>query len=255
MKFRLTIATLAAGVILLSGAALAQQPAGEGAVDAVKVLRPLGGEKFTEGGAVEVQWQFNGITPDRIGVFLLDGKGKSVKKIGELSGREQQKSMIWRKSGPPAKKYVIKVVANVGKLDYEGVSKAFEILPDTTKPGRTKLKAEVTEETPAPLVVNEPNGGETLLIGGMVRVRWTCSAKAEGFTVELSRNGGKSWGVLQSDLPGDVSKYDWPISGPTSADCLMRVTAGKDGPGAQSAHTFRIIQDSKAASTPTPTGR
>lgn len=81
---------------------------------------------------------------------------------------------------------------------------------------------------PAPkaLELTTPNGGEVWKVGESVKVTWTCSAKQETFSLQLSTDGGKSYKSIAEKLPGSEMIYQWTVKGDVSKSCLIKVAAG-----------------------------
>jgi len=69
--------------------------------------------------------------------------------------------------------------------------------------------------------VSAPNGGEVLWVGDIATISW--NGMDYGLVdVELSRDNGASWSSLATAISGE--SYDWTVTGPVSADCLVRLS-------------------------------
>lgn len=77
---------------------------------------------------------------------------------------------------------------------------------------------------PAALAVTAPNGGESWPVGSTQRIAWTNPGGYTGFDLDLSRDGGATWSVLESGLSGSYTYRDVTIPGPASGTCRVRVT-------------------------------
>lgn len=76
-----------------------------------------------------------------------------------------------------------------------------------------------------------PNGGEILPIGTAFAVRWIGNQLGANVRLELSRDNGANWQtVIASTVSGPTGgTYSWNVTGPVSANCLMRVTDNING--------------------------
>lgn len=71
------------------------------------------------------------------------------------------------------------------------------------------------------LVLQNPRFGERLFIDKTTRIRWTSQGVAE-FDLQLSRNGGSSWEVVEDEISGLSTYMNWKVTGPNSNLCIMR---------------------------------
>jgi hypothetical protein len=78
------------------------------------------------------------------------------------------------------------------------------------------------------LTVFYPNGGEHFSIGGVLNTFWDWGGDIEFIKIELSRDGGTSWYVLEASTPND-GVDPWNVTGPSSASCLVRISDASDG--------------------------
>ncbi len=105
-----------------------------------------------------------------------------------------------------------------------------------------------------------PNGGETLLAGSAVTLRWYARDNfgVTQVAVSLSRDGGQTFQPLTS-FTGRLEEYVWTVAGPFSSRCLLKVTA-RDAAGNErfdDSDDFFAIADSGSGvnyppSTPLP---
>ncbi len=75
--------------------------------------------------------------------------------------------------------------------------------------------------------VSSPNGGETLIVGASVNLTWNATDPYLGVTsvdLEISRNGGGSWVALATGI-ANTGSFAWNVTGPVTANALLRVTA------------------------------
>jgi len=77
--------------------------------------------------------------------------------------------------------------------------------------------------TPA-IVINSPNGGESLQPGTTQNISWTAIGSSSYYSIDYSINGGSSWTniVYNQNIPGN--SYAWNIPAASSSNCLIKVT-------------------------------
>ena len=78
------------------------------------------------------------------------------------------------------------------------------------------------------VVVTAPNGGESWDAGSSQAVTWA-SWGVTDVKIELSRDGGATWEEVVASTLAAAGSYTWPVTGPASADCLVRVSDALDG--------------------------
>jgi outer membrane protein assembly factor BamB len=104
----------------------------------------------------------------------------------------------------------------------------------------------ITSRSPAPftisaLSVSSPNGGETWRIGSTHTMVWN-SLGVTSAQIELSRDGGGSWGMMASTVSAASGTWSWNVAGQASSNCLIRVSgAGTGTPSDTSNAAFAIL--------------
>ncbi len=75
------------------------------------------------------------------------------------------------------------------------------------------------------IVLDYPNGGETLPSGIADTIRWTDFPSQANTTVNLfySTNGGSTWATIKNKVP-NTGMYAWAIPNTASAQCRVKVT-------------------------------
>jgi hypothetical protein len=170
----------------------------------VSVAAPAGGERFTVGSTLRVQWSASddkGIQSQRV-EFSPDGVSFSTIANPAASAR----SFDWRVPGWPTSKARIRVTVLDGvNLPVSSESAAFEIVngpPDTTPPSVTLLSH---------------NGGEAPVGGGrpsLIQWRETDNVGVLRRVIEVSTDNGltfQSIATVESPGAGDTQSYEWQV--------------------------------------------
>jgi hypothetical protein len=99
---------------------------------------------------------------------------------------------------------------------------------DITMNGVRNVTATFTDMQPPAVVVVAPNGGETLEAGSHTDIKWTAtdnSGSVKSVDLYVSRDEGKTFDLIQADVP-NTGSFDWVVTSPkTSADALFKVVA------------------------------
>ena len=183
------------------------QAQGAGPVDsppAVSLASPTGGEHFTVGTTIRVQWSASddkGITSQKI-EFSPDGN--SFSPIGTLDGNAR--SFDWRVPGWPTTTARIRVTVLDGvNLPVSSMSPSpFEIVngpPDTTPPGVTLLSHNTLDPVGAGLA-SSIKWSETDNVGVLRRV------------IEVSLDNGNTYTEIASTTApsnGSTQSFDWQV--------------------------------------------
>jgi len=91
------------------------------------------------------------------------------------------------------------------------------------------VSGEIVIDTLGPNVtVIAPNGGEVLPIGQMLDIQWAAGGGPENVKIELSRTGFGNWETLAASLPAAGGHYGWMVTGPISADCVVKICDAAD---------------------------
>ena len=97
-----------------------------------------------------------------------------------------------------------------------------------------------------------PNGGESFHPGKSTTIRWTATGRPTEFAVELSRDGGDTFGPIRecSGLEGSARSCMWKPTGPLTSKAVIRVTTSDTNGDAASDQS-----DSRFAIRAQPLGR
>lgn len=91
------------------------------------------------------------------------------------------------------------------------------------------------------IVVLSPRGGEAWPVGETRDVTWSSSGVTE-VRVELSRDAGATWDTLAASVSAEAATYAYPVTGPASSECLIRLSDADDGePEGSSPGVFSIV--------------
>ena len=72
------------------------------------------------------------------------------------------------------------------------------------------------------IIVNSPNGGEEWPLNSSQNIEWT-SVNVELVKIEISRNNGTTWAVIDSALES-TGIYSWIVSGIISNQCRIKIS-------------------------------
>ncbi len=104
--------------------------------------------------------------------------------------------------------------------------------------------------TIAEIAVTSPAGGEVWLPGSLQSITWQAFGVAS-VKIEVTRNGGTSWGEIAASTDAAAGSYAWFVTGPESAYCRIRVSDAVDGvPAGVSPAEFRIGPPDEAYAAP-----
>jgi hypothetical protein len=79
---------------------------------------------------------------------------------------------------------------------------------------------------PAPsITLLTPNGGEVLLIGAPVMVKWSSMRQADKYSLMFRAAPDKSWKPLVENLDGSQTEWSWMVKERAAKECYVRVIA------------------------------
>lgn len=171
-----------------------------GAAPALQVSAPNGGEIWRVGTTQPITWNSTSVSGN-VRVELSRDNGASYETL--LVSTVNDGSESWLVAGAPAAAALVRVVSVDIPSARDSSDLAFSILQPT-------------------LVLNSPNGGDSLVSGTPVTVQWASTDLTGNIRIELSRNGGTSWSPLYAATPDDGSEA-WTVTGPATAQAKVRV--------------------------------
>lgn len=79
------------------------------------------------------------------------------------------------------------------------------------------------------LIVNSPNGSESLLVNSIYGILWNNTADVSFVLMDYSVDNGNTWLPIQtSAYPASVGRYDWIVPNNPSENCLVKVRRSDD---------------------------
>ena len=106
----------------------------------------------------------------------------------------------------------------------------------------------------ASVVLNAPNGGQSLAGGSTYTIAWTASGSLNSLRLSYSLDGGSAWVTIAEDEAND-GVYSWTVPNVNSSNALVRVEAMSGSTvmaSAQSRAAFSIAYDEDAPEQPEP---
>lgn len=80
------------------------------------------------------------------------------------------------------------------------------------------------QDPPRRIRLVSPAGGQKWQIGSTQAIQWDAGKRPPPVVVRLSRDGGETWEELADLSKMRMKVCPWKVSGPASADCIVRVT-------------------------------
>jgi uncharacterized repeat protein (TIGR02543 family) len=112
-----------------------------------------------------------------------------------------------------------------------------------TVDGDYSLQADFVRASESSVEVLAPNGGESLLAGGTIAIRWQTQGQIANVSIDLTTDGGATWTHVSSPTAG-AGSYDWPVPQVDADRCLVRVSALDDAAVADVSDAFFSIHTS-----------
>lgn len=185
----------------------------------ITVQTPNGGEKWEIGFPREIRWSSQ-LVNGNVKIELSRDNGANYEVIE--SSTENDGMQPWIVIGPVSPACMARISAVNGSAT--DVSNApFSII-----------------ETPQ-ISIQSPNGGEKWQIDNPVIISWTSVNTSGTVKIQLSRDSGVTWTALADSILDDGA-FEWSVSGPASATCLMLVLDVDGLPIDISDSTFQIIE-------------
>ncbi|PKP00919.1 MAG: hypothetical protein CVU11_16775, partial [Bacteroidetes bacterium HGW-Bacteroidetes-6] len=94
---------------------------------------------------------------------------------------------------------------------------------DKNNPVKTDMSDATFTISPA-IVVNAPNGGESISGGAPYNITWTSNGVSNYYNIDYSTNGGSSWTNICYNQNIGTNSYTWNVPSLISSNCLVKVT-------------------------------
>jgi hypothetical protein len=88
--------------------------------------------------------------------------------------------------------------------------------------------------------VTSPAPGDQWMVGDTEQIQWSSWGTSGTVAIEISRDGGSTWSTVVPTFP-DIGTHAWTVTGPASANCVMRV-ADTDGDPSGLSGTFAVSE-------------
>ena len=86
----------------------------------------------------------------------------------------------------------------------------------------------IRESGPKELLVIEPNGGETFMVGGIKTIIWQSTGNINKVLIEYSDSNGVSWNCVSPANAGNNRRYNWMAPRVNSEQCFIRISDASD---------------------------
>ena len=71
--------------------------------------------------------------------------------------------------------------------------------------------------------LNQPNGGENLVVGSAKKITWDCTGVTK-VNLDYSTDNGVNWRSIASNVWADTKAYTWSVPFDRSTNCLVRIS-------------------------------
>jgi len=184
----------------------------------ITLTAPNGSEKWQIGKTYNITWQSVNVGDVRIEISVNGG----AMWTDIISRSPNTGTFAWLVTGQPSDSALVRLTALDGSAS-DTSDALFAIVP-----------------APA-LVVDTPNGGESLQIGQDFAIAWNSQNTSGWVDIELTRDNGVTWEAL-ADSTKDDGSFLWTISGPASNTCLVRIADVTGAPLDISDAHFSIVE-------------
>lgn len=178
----------------------------------ITVNSPNGGESYVQGAEVPITWTSTGTVGSAVQIFAVGGDGQIVTVVSSTANVGLYN---WSVPLPltPGANYIIEVrsLSNPAITDSSNAPFSIASLAPTDS-----------------IILLAPNGGETILRGTTVEVRWTSIGNV-GDSVKITARKGTSSSVLAGGTPNDGS-YLWkvPSAYPLGPGMTLEISSTSD---------------------------
>jgi hypothetical protein len=188
----------------------------------VTVLYPNGDETWVIGQDRDIRWATEN-AGDSVKIEISRDEGQNWEVIQRSTYNDS--TCTWTVTGPASEKCLVRV----STLDGNG--------SDTSD-------ALFTIQGQPVISVTKPVRGELWLIDTVYEIAWTSQSVNSNVMVELSRNNGQTWEMLDENTENDGSFF-WKVLEPEASKCIVRISDIYRTVSATSDSLFTIRLESK----------
>ena len=169
------------------------------------ITSPDGGDVLRLADRVKITWTVSGAAQSspRVKIELSRDGGAAFSEL--FASVDNDGEQDWTVVGPATKEAIIRITP-ITQPVFADDSDEFEIRERSV------------------LNVTAPNGGEVLVTGKIVTIRWTSAGFPGAVNIDLSRNGGRDWSTLFSGTANDGA-HAWTVTGPPTSLGRVRVSS------------------------------
>ncbi len=170
----------------------------------IDVVSPDGGENWLSNSSKEIRWE-NSNSISMVNIYYSNGDNGIDTNWVLLTSNYPTNNMpyVWQKI--PNKE------TNRGKIRITDAKSNNAITNQSTD------YFSITK-----LYVLSPNGGEVWYSGNTYQITWTPSININGLKIDLSTNGGRTWGVTLTSLtPAASGVFNWNVDGTLFSDSSL----------------------------------
>jgi hypothetical protein len=172
---------------------------------ALQITAPKTGEHWYVGYRNKITWTSQGAI-DSVALALSRDNGQTWTVLATLFNVTRQ--FYWTVSGPISNQCQIQI-------------------SDPKHPEVMARSQNFSIEVEPLLQITQPQPNEIWFIGLKNRIEWSFQGQIDSVKIELTRNHGLNWEELGKSVSTD-SVFDWLVTGPSSADCQIKISATQD---------------------------
>ncbi len=194
---------------------------------AITVAQPNGGESYTQGGSVSIQWTSANVTGTVDLAYTTDASAGTPTWTDIATDEANDGSYDWTVPNAESSDCKVRVSAS-----------------DASATDSSNAVFSIVAPSNPTITVTQPNGGESLPNGSTITVQWTSSDVSGTVDIAYTLNasaGTPIWADIATNEANDGS-YDWTISASASADCKVRVVASDASASDLSDSVFEIVE-------------
>jgi len=172
--------------------------------DAIVISNPSGGETFTVGGFVDIQWGTIGDIPEVNISYSIDG---GVNWTVIVNNENNDGDYGWNLPYTASDNCLIRVINAAG-----GTS------------GQSLWPFSITDDGVDRVFVETPNGGQNLVAGTTYDITWLTTGTVDNVKIEYSTDNGANYTEIIASTPAIDLSYTWTVPNEPSNECLVRIS-------------------------------